>query len=130
MNNGIVQKVPPMKSRPSSERDRAYTEGSIGADLPKRGYIKYLIDRLYYFKEAQENAGANHGRFSYAVIYRNIESTFKTQTFFVPVEKFPELASFLIVRIDRTILGRRNKARGISNYSSFEEYQEKHMASA
>lgn len=127
-NNGAVARSIPAKSAPRNQRDGAYPDGSIGADVPKRDYIKYLVDRYRRLKGAEKGFGVDDQRFNYAVIYRNIESAFKTQTFFVPVERFGDLAVFLGARIDRTVLGRRNKARGISNFTSFEEYQEKHMA--
>lgn len=107
-----------------------YPEGCIGADLPRRDYIKYLVDRYHNFGEAQKRLGVDDQRFNYAVIYRHIESTFQAPTFFVPMERFEELVRFLTARIDRTILGRRNKARNIPNYSSFEEYQTRHVVAS
>jgi hypothetical protein len=49
---------------------------------------------------------------------------------FIPVERFDELAEYLRARVDRTILGKRNRGRGHSNYSTFDEYQFEQSAGA
>ena len=43
-------------------------------------------------------------------------------TYYVPVERFDELVRFLQGKVDQTIQGKRNKARGGGAYSSFEDY--------
>lgn len=107
-----------------------YPSGCIGADLIKRNYVKHLVDRYHRFKQAETSFGKSTGRFSYAVIYRNIEAKFKAPAYFVPTERFDELVDYLHGRIDQTILGKRNRARGYSNYESFDEYQLAQMTEA
>lgn len=126
-NHGVIANAVTIKTGGRNAPRFGHPEGSIGADLPRRNYVKYLVDRYHRFKGAQKSFGVKE-QFNYAVLYRNIESAFKAPTFFVPVERFEELVEFLTARIDRTILGRRNKARNIPNYRSFEEYQAQHMA--
>ena len=48
----------------------------------------------------------------------------------VPWARFDELVDYLQARIDQTILGRRNRARGFSNYESFDEHQFAQMVAA
>ena len=107
----------------------AYPDGCIGADLSKRNYVKYLVERYNRYREADASFGRT-ARFHYAVLFKNIESRFKAPTYFIPANRFEELVDYLHARIDNTILGRRNNSRGIRNYESFDEYKMQHMASA
>lgn len=115
--------VRPAKTRRSSA---SYPTGCIGSDLVRRNYIQYLTERYNRFKQADSSFGTalkTLSRFSYAVIFKNIEAKFKAPTYFIPVERFNELVDYLQQRIDQTILGKRNLARGHRNYDTFDEYQ-------
>ncbi|MEN3369917.1 MAG: hypothetical protein V7609_2060 [Verrucomicrobiota bacterium] len=108
------------KRKPKME----YPAGSIGADLPRRNYIRYLTERYFRFREADASFGPKAvRRFSYAVLFKNIETHFKAPTYFIPVARFDELVDFLQRRIEATILGKRNRARGHRNYETFDEFQ-------
>lgn len=109
-----------------SKRPSYYPADCIGADLAKRNYVKYLVDRYHTYREADGSFGRKD-RFHYAVLFKNIESKFKAPTYFIPVRRFAELVDYLHYRIDNTILGRFNRKRGISNYESFDEYVMRHM---
>jgi hypothetical protein len=111
----------------SSRRAVAYPDGCIGADLPKRNYVKYLVERYHHYREADASFGRN-GPFSYAVLFKNIEAKFKAPTYFIPEGRFEELVDYLHSRIDDTILGRKNNSRGVRNFESFDEYKMQHMA--
>jgi len=100
-----------------------HPEGSIGADLMKRNYVRYLVERYNRFREADTGFGRGKTRFSYAFIFKRIEAQFKAPTYFIPVERFNELVGYLQARIDQTILGKRNHALGRQNYETFDEYQ-------
>jgi len=104
------------------QRPTAYPDGAIGSNLLQRNYIRYLVEHYHRFREADASFGREPARFSYAVIFRNIERKFKAPTYFIPQVRFNELGEYLKHRIDRTILGQRNRARGIHNYASFEQY--------
>lgn len=109
-------------SAPRTRRVKTeYPDGAIGADLMKRNYVKYLVERYHKFKEADGSFGKTQP-FSYAVIYKNIESKFKAPTYFIPVARFGELTAYLQGRIENTILGKRNRSRGQASYSTFDEY--------
>jgi hypothetical protein len=101
-----------------------YPNGCVGADLPKRNYISYLVNRYYEFRRADTSFGANARlqSFSYAVLHKNIEREFKAKTFYVPVHRFAELVSYLQGCVDRTIQGKTNRARGTPNYENYEDY--------
>ena len=55
------------------KRPAYYPAGCIGADLPKRNYVKYLVERYHEFREADARLGRTE-RLHYAVIFKNIES--------------------------------------------------------
>jgi hypothetical protein len=106
-----------------SSRPTEYPAGSIGSDLKQRNYIRYLVQRYHRFRDADSSFGRNGpARFSYAVIFTNIERKFKAPTYFIPQTRFDDLVKHLHQQIDGTILGRNNRARGIENYASLKEY--------
>lgn len=98
-----------------------HPNGSIGANLKMNNYIKYLIDRYYKYREADSSYG-RFDNFSHGEIHRTIQSRFKARTYFIPEEKFVELCEYLYDRIEKTIQGKRNKANGVKNYDTFEQY--------
>jgi hypothetical protein len=108
------------KRKPKME----YPTGSIGADLLRRNYIRYLTERYFRYREADAGFGPKAvRRFSYAVLFKNIETHFKAPTYFIPIARFDELVDFLQRKIEVTILGKRNRARGHRNYETFDEFQ-------
>jgi len=111
-----------------SSRPTEYPVGSIGRDLVKRNYVRYLVERYHRFRQADSSFGSGSARFSYAVIFKNIERDFKAPTYFIPEGRFNELVEYLQQRIDRTILGKRNRAREIRNYASPAEFATEQMA--
>ncbi|HEV2805420.1 MAG TPA: hypothetical protein VGW57_10880 [Chthoniobacterales bacterium] len=105
-----------------------YPIGSIGADLVRRNYVRYLTERYFRYREADASFGRNAvRRFSYAVLFKNIENHFKAPTYFIPVSRFDEVVDFLQRKIEATILGKRNLARGYRNYETFDEFQLRHV---
>jgi len=115
-----------VKATKTKRTPTSYPNGCIGADLIRRNYVRYLVERYNHFKHADSSFGSalkTLSRFSYAVIFKNVEAKFKAPTYFIPVERFDELVDYLQSRIDQTILGKRNAARGQRNYETFDEYQ-------
>jgi hypothetical protein len=113
----------------SSKRPASYPEDCIGANLAKRNYVKYLVERYNHYREADARFG-RATQFHYSVLFKNIETTFKAPTYFIPESRFEELVDYLHHRVDNTILGRVNNKRGIPNYESFDEYVMEHMGAA
>jgi hypothetical protein len=107
------------KRKPKME----YPVGSIGADLLRRNYIRYLTERYFRYREADASFGRKTGRFSYAVLFKNVESHFKAPIYFIPVARFDDLVDFLQRKIETTILGKKNRARGHRNYETFDEFR-------
>lgn len=102
-----------------------HPDGSLGADLRKKGYIDYLIAQYYKYREADLSYGRQVA-FSHGVLHKGIQRTFGHKTFFMPVEFFPKLVDYLHHKIDKTIQGKRNAKRGAPNYHSFEEHLNEH----
>jgi hypothetical protein len=100
-----------------------HPQGSIGADVVKKGYIDYLIGRYYDYRKADASYGRQRP-FHHAEIHTSIQRKFKAKTFFIPVGRFEELVVYIKKRIDRTIQGKRNRKSGHRNYSSFEDYRQ------
>jgi hypothetical protein len=108
------------KRRPKME----YPAGSIGADLLRRNYVRYLTERYFRYRDADASFGRKAvRRFSYAVLFKNIEAHFKAPTYFIPVTRFDELVDYLQRKIEATILGKRNRSLGHRNYETFDEFQ-------
>lgn len=108
------------KRKPKME----YPDGAIGADLMRRNYIRYLVEHYNRYREADASFGPKAvRRFSYAVLFKNIEARFNAPTYFIHVSKFGKLVDFLHSKIEGTILGKRNRARGHRNYQTFDEFQ-------
>jgi hypothetical protein len=108
------------KKKPKME----YPSGSIGADLVRRNYVRYLIERYFRYREADASFGRKAvRRFSYAVLFKIVESHFKAPTYFIPIGRFDELVDFLQRKVEGTILGKRNRARGHRNFETFDEFQ-------
>jgi hypothetical protein len=97
--------------------------GSI-ADNPKHyRYVEYLIKRLTTFREAGASFGQRRtGKIHAGGTRRILENEFGNLPKDLPVEKFDGLVATLKTKIDNTALGRKNGARGIRNYHSFEEH--------
>jgi hypothetical protein len=88
--------------------------GSI-ADNPKQyRYIEYLIKRLTDFRIAGKSYGQHRKGKIHPGVTRNIlENEFGNLPKDLPIDKFEEVAQTLKSKIDNTILGRNNHARGI-----------------
>lgn len=101
-----------------------YPEGSVGADLMKKNYLDYLIHKYFDFRKADSSFGAfTHAeKFHYAELHESIRKRFKAKTFYVPAHRFQDECQYIQERIDKTILGKRNKNRGTKSYKSFDEY--------
>jgi hypothetical protein len=128
-NVHVGDRVTNVRVSKSSKRPDSYPEGCIGANLAKRNYVKYLVERYNHYREADARFGSARP-FHYSVLFKNIENTFKAPTYFIPEPRFPELVDYLHEHIDNTILGRVNGKRGIPNYESFDEYVMEHMGAA
>jgi hypothetical protein len=92
-------------------------DGSIGAARAKVAYCQHLIDR---YQEYQKADRTGKSEFKYAAIHGALKRTFRTQWKLLEEERFNELVAYLQKRIDATIIGKINRAKGQPNFSSFE----------
>lgn len=84
------------------------TEGSVGADVTRRNYVKHLIDRYNDFASKQRD----RKQFAFAAIYAHLKKKFGADWLHVPLARFEEMVALLQTRIDRTQLGCINRERG------------------
>ena len=89
----------------------------IGGSSAHLRYIDHLLSQYKEFASKQT------GRvFRYGAVYGAIQREFGTSWNKIGVNRFQELSKFLQQKIDKTIIGKRNRSKGISNYSTFEQY--------
>ncbi len=91
---------------------------SIGASAHHRNYVLHLINRSNEFASKQKGREFGHG-----ALYGIINRTFGAKWDLNSIDHFDELCLFLQGRINNTIIGKQNRAQGIRNYSSFEEFK-------
>lgn len=96
--------------------------GTIGADQAASRYVQYLINRYNEFASA-DNTRAT--KFSYGALSKNIEHNFGSPWKLLPAENFAALCRYLQQRIDRTIVAKRNTAKGNRSFSSFDDFVQK-----
>jgi hypothetical protein len=97
--------------------------GALGSDLDKKNYITYLIRRYGDFKQAELKR--KNEKFNWARLNKTIYTKYKCAGInHIPITRFSDLTDFLKFKIDGTIIGKVQKAKGIRNYSSFEEHLE------
>lgn len=120
-NNNVVNLT--IKNLAQKKIVQKYPEGSIGQNVIMYGYSRYLADRYSEFKNFELKQKGQE--FNYASFYGKVKKDFKSGGFFhIPQTRFLELTSYLQKNIDRTILAKVNKSKGIlKNYISFKEYE-------
>ena len=106
----------------ASNRDFAYPAGSIGRDVAQRDYIQYLVDRYHRARQLEPRFGDGRSLLNLVAIFKGIEREFQAPTYFIPEERFGDLVKYLQRRLERTALGKSNRARGIPHYMSPEEF--------
>jgi hypothetical protein len=94
---------------------------TIASDRSKRNYIKHLIDQYHTFASKQSDR-----LFSYPAIYAEIRKTFGAKWDHISIQLFERLCRHLQDRIDRTMIGRINRSKGQSNYSTYQQYLSKY----
>lgn len=94
-------------------------QDTIGSNTYMKNYAKHLIDRYHEFKKA--DADAKNEKMKYSLIYDAIKREIGFKWDETPSGRFEDLCTYLQKRIDNTILGKNRKARGMKNYSSYEE---------
>lgn len=94
--------------------------GSIGSDLLRRNYTKYLIDRYNRFASSQPD----RRNFAFPAVFKLIERRYRVRKWeLVPLEHFEDLCDELRSMIDRTWLASVNRSKAKRSYRSLEEYR-------
>jgi len=90
--------------------------GTIGYDLGKKGYVKYLIDKYNEFSKKEKPD------FNYAIFYENITHDFGIKWDLIDVNRFDYLVTYLKRRIDRTKEAKIRKHLKGRAYHTYEEH--------
>lgn len=96
--------------------------GTIASHRDSRNYVKYLIDRYHEFKRSEVGSES----IKYPIFYAAIKREFGAKWDHIPLERFEELVTFIQARIDKTVVGKNQKAKGLARYRSFRAYIEKY----
>ena len=59
------------------------------------------------------------------IFYGTIKREFVAKWDMIALERFEELSIYIQTRIDKTRLGKNQKAKNVGRYSTFQEHQEK-----
>jgi len=121
INQGVVANKVEFKNTKKQVKIEAPPE-AIASSLLHLNYSKYLIDRYHEFKKAE----IGKKKMNYVIFYGAIKREFGAKWDMVPLVRFEELVSYIQGRINKTILGKSNKAQQKKSYSTFEEYAAKH----
>ncbi len=96
--------------------------GTIGSDSAKRSYVNHLYTRLIDFKSKIPSYNAAKAG---SIVARNVNKLFGASWSNVPLSRYDGFVAYLQAEIDKTPIGRKNKARGIKHYSSYDEFMAK-----
>ncbi len=97
--------------------------GTIGSDANLSRYMQHLIKRYNEFARIDPT---RRGRFSHAVISKNIEDVYGNQWKLLPLENAADLIEYLQGRISRTWQAKVNKGKGWKSFSTYHEFLQKH----
>ena len=98
------------------------SSGTIGSDSLKRAYVKHLYDRLIEFKSKIPNYNTLKAG---SIVARNVTKLFGATWTNVPLSRYDGFVSYLQAEIDKTPIGRMNKVKGVKNYSTYDEFNQK-----
>ena len=127
--NQVVNSQVTVKLTKKRGQKMAHPDGTIGSDVNRGNYVRYLTKRYNEFREKDANFGSFRP-FHYSVIHKNIEAEFGSPTNFLPVTMFDAVVEYLHGRIDDTILGRNNRKKGIPNFKSFQGFLDEQASKA
>lgn len=97
--------------------------GTIGADQRASRYVQHLIKRYNEFASADKT---RRTKFSFGALSSNIETRFGATWKLLPITQFDAVCQYLQERIEKTILAKINRSKGIPSYSSYGEFLAKH----
>ena len=121
VNHGVVANNVEIKTTKKNVKMMPPQE-AIASSLLHRNYSKYLIDRYHEFKKAE----VGKGNMNYSIFYGTIKREFGAKWDMIPMVRFEALTAYIQGRIEKTVLGKSNKAKNKKLYSTFTEYLSKH----
>ena len=95
--------------------------GTVTGDHKKFNYLEYLVRRYKEFKEAE--CKKNGTCMNHALIRVAYEREIGCKVQFTPLSRFDNAVMFLQRRINQTIVGKVQRAKGLPLYTEFEDFQ-------
>lgn len=120
-NYGYIANKIEVKNQKKQIRIEA-PSGTIASSAIHRNYTKYLIDRYHEFKKAD----VGKANMNFTIFYDAIKREFGAKWDHIQLSRFELVVTYIQQRIERTVLGKNNKANGKKLYSTFTEYCAKH----
>jgi hypothetical protein len=100
--------------------------GSIADSPDHYRYVEYLIKKLTDFRQKGASFGQSRkGKIHSGGTRKILENEFGNLPKDLPLTEFDKLVDTLKAKIDDTILGQYNHARGVRNYHTLEEHGKK-----
>jgi hypothetical protein len=120
----IIKKYfPKFAPKPTPKPKIELPDGSLGKDLLRKNYINYLSKRYGDWKQAQFNHEGKGETFNWASHNKSLMNRYHASGInYIHVGHFDDLVKYLSDKIDKTIIGRGRKSKGMKNYSSYEEH--------
>ena len=100
------------------EKDGAFNYHLKSTGNEKTEYVDYLLERLTEFRKAGASFGQHHGNISLPITKKI--ATGQLGCDLHDESRFDDICTHLKSKIDATILGKRNHAKGTPNYHEFE----------
>jgi len=124
---GILEKYfPKFIPKPAKAVKKAVLElpeGALGKDLLKKNYVSYLSKRYGDWKQLQFDREGKGEKFNWASHNKSLMNRYHAAGInHIHTGHFDDIVSYLQDRIDKTIFGRNQKAKGKRNYSAFDEH--------
>lgn len=121
-NGTLLEKYfPQFISKPKAKSKPELPENALGKDLLKKNYINYLIKRYGNWKQFELDRADE--KFNWASFNKHIMNKYRASGInYIHISHFNTLVLYLKERIDKTIFGKNNIAKGRRNYSSFDEH--------
>lgn len=115
----FIPKTPKIAKTPKME----LPEGALGRDLLKKNYVSYLSKRYGDWKQAQFDHEGKGETFNWASHNKSLMNRYHASGInYIHINHYDDLVEYLTGRIDKTIIGRGRKSKGMNNYSSFEDH--------
>lgn len=113
----------PKKAKQPKKAAIELPENALGRDLNKKNYVNYLSKRYGDWKQLQFDREGKGEKFNWASHNKSLMNKYHASGInYINIGHFDDLVNYLSDKIDKTVFGRNQRAKGRRNFSSFEEH--------